>query len=88
MDSIVTAVISVCIKKEKNLITKIGEFLYSYFNIEDERKTAMFHHIGLATEFFGLPGGTSGQEHTCQSRRLQGAQVQSLVGEIPLRRAW
>ena len=32
LDCIVTTVISVCIKEKVN---KIGEFLYSHFNIED-----------------------------------------------------
>ena len=33
-----TAIISACIEK----IIKVGEFLCSYFNIEDGRKTAKF----------------------------------------------
>ena len=41
LDCIVTAVISACIKK----LIKIGEFLCSYFNIEDARKKSHFQHI-------------------------------------------
>ena len=39
LDCIVTTVISVCIKEKVN---KIGEFLYSHFNIEDGRKYTTF----------------------------------------------
>ena len=39
-----TAVISACIKRK---FIKIGEFLYSHFNIEDGRKKQYFQHIML-----------------------------------------
>ena len=45
LDCIVTAVIlSACILKK---LIKIGEFLCSHFNIEDERKYATFQHVIL-----------------------------------------
>ena len=46
LDCIVTAVISVCIKKKKKLI-KIGEFLCSHFRIEGGRKKQHFWHVML-----------------------------------------
>ena len=39
LDFIVTAVVSACIKKN----IKIGEFLCSYFNIENGRKKILWH---------------------------------------------
>ena len=40
--------------------------------------------LGWPLSSLGFPGGTSGQEYTCQSRRLQETQVQSLGWGDPL----
>ena len=36
----------------------------------------------------GFPGGTSGKEPTCQSRRHKKCRFDPWVGKIPRRRAW
>ena len=38
--------------------------------------------------FWGLPGGTSGKESTCQSRRCKRCRFDPWVGKIPWRRKW
>ena len=35
-----------------------------------------------------FPGGTSGKEPACQSRRHKGCKFNPCVGNIPQRRAW
>ena len=45
LDCIVTAVITMCIKKKK--LSKTGEFLCSHFNSEDERKLHFLAYYAL-----------------------------------------
>ena len=39
-------------------------------------------------EFLGFPGGASGKESACQSRRHKRCGFSPWVGKIPCRRAW
>ena len=43
---------------------------------------------GFTTVTRGFPGGTSGKEYACQSRRCKRHRFDPWVGKIPWRRAW
>ena len=44
--------------------------------------------LGIDTNVSGFPGGPSGKEPACQSRRCKRRELDPWVGKIPWRRAW
>ena len=72
------------------------KYSYSIFSIYKSIQNNFFFAQSLGYKLlrifvvlkWGFPGGTSGEEPSCQCRRQKGRGLDPWVGKIPQRRAW